>query len=140
MAGSDAVAIVIGGSYGTGRELAVALARHRCAVVVVYLDDQRRAEAAVEELFAAGGCAVAVRADVTDDLDVERLFNETAAAFGVADVVVDTTPGNASSLLEHAARRGIAVIGSPDAAAGGLESARDARRPRVRVPGQDERA
>ena len=31
---------------------------------------------------------MAVRADVTDDLDVERLFAETIAAFGGIDVVV----------------------------------------------------
>ena len=34
------------------------------------------------------GAAVAVRADVADDLDVQRLFAETIAAFGGIDVVV----------------------------------------------------
>ena len=58
------------------------------AVVLVYLRDPAEADAAVAEIMAAGGTAVAVRADVTDELDVERLFDETAAVFGDVDVVV----------------------------------------------------
>jgi 3-oxoacyl-[acyl-carrier protein] reductase len=107
------VAIVTGGSYGIGREVVRMLARHGCAIVVVYLDDQSRAEVTVEEIFAADGTAVAVRADVTDDLDVERLFDETVAAFGGVDVVVHTTKRSASVLYQHAVRhlhRGSAIL------------------------------
>ena len=110
---SDAVAIVTGGSYGIGREVVRMLARRGYAIVVVYLDDQSRAEATVEEIFAAEGTAVAVRADVTDDLDVERLFDETIAAFGAIDAVVHTTMRSASVLYQHAARhlrRGSAIV------------------------------
>jgi 3-oxoacyl-[acyl-carrier protein] reductase len=95
---ADAVAVVTGGSWGAGRELACKLANRWYAVVVVYLRDQRAAEAVVEEILAAKRTAVAVRADITDELDVERLFDESTAAFGGVDVVV------------HAARRGAAVI------------------------------
>jgi 3-oxoacyl-[acyl-carrier protein] reductase len=94
----DPVAIVTGGSRGIGRELARELASRGYAVVVVYLRDQGEAETAVEEILAANGTALAVRADVTDGLDVERLFTETAAAFGGVDVVV------------HAALRGSSVV------------------------------
>ena len=58
------------------------------AVVINYLNSQPAAEAAVEEILAANGCAVAVRADVADERDVERLFGETIDAFGGVDVVV----------------------------------------------------
>jgi NAD(P)-dependent dehydrogenase (short-subunit alcohol dehydrogenase family) len=85
-----AVAIVTGGSRGAGREIARTLASRGYAVVVVYLRDQGAAEAAVEEILAADGTALAVRADLTDELDVERLFAETVAAFGRVDVVVLT--------------------------------------------------
>lgn len=110
---TDAVAIVTGGSHGTGREVVRMLARRGYAIVVVYLDDQRRAVATVEEIFAAEGTAVAVRADVTDDLDVERLFDETIAAFGGVDAVVHTTMRSASVLYQHAVRhlqRGSAIV------------------------------
>jgi 3-oxoacyl-[acyl-carrier protein] reductase len=84
------VAIVTGGSCGAGREIARTLASQGYAVVVVYLRDQGAAEAAVDEILAANGTALAIRADVVDELDVERLFDETKAAFGSVDVVVHT--------------------------------------------------
>jgi 3-oxoacyl-[acyl-carrier protein] reductase len=95
---TDPVAVVTGGSRGAGREIARELASRGYAIVVVYLRDQRRAEAAVDEILTADGTALAVRADVTDELDVERLFDETKAAFGGVDVVV------------HAAMRGTSVV------------------------------
>jgi 3-oxoacyl-[acyl-carrier protein] reductase len=98
------VAIVTGGSSGTGREVARALASWGWPIVVVYLEHQRTAEATVAEILAAEGTTVAVRADLADDLDVERLFAESTAAFGGVDVVVHTTTDSASLLYEHAAR------------------------------------
>jgi 3-oxoacyl-[acyl-carrier protein] reductase len=99
------VAIVIGGSCKAGRAIARTLARRDYAVIVVYLRDQGAAEAAVEEILAANGTALAVRADVTDELDVERLFTETAAAFGGVDVVAHAALRGASIVNRHAARQ-----------------------------------
>jgi 3-oxoacyl-[acyl-carrier protein] reductase len=98
------VAIVIGGSCSDGREACRALAGQGYAIAVVYLEDQINAEAIVDEVLAAGGAAVTVRADLTDDLDVERVFTETIAAFAGVDVVVHTTTYGASVLYEHASR------------------------------------
>lgn len=109
----DAVAIVTGGSRGIGREMARKLADRGYAIVIVYVRDQGLAEAAVEEILAANGTALAVRADVTDALDVERLFDETAAAFGSVDVVVHTAVRGTSVVNEQAAlalRRGGAIV------------------------------
>jgi 3-oxoacyl-[acyl-carrier protein] reductase len=102
---ADPVAVVTGGSCGAGRELARRLASRGYAVVVVYLRDQGEADAAVEEILAADGTALPVRADVTDELDVERLFDETTAAYGGVDVVVHTAVRGTSVVNRHAARR-----------------------------------
>ena len=99
-----AVAIVTGGAFQTGRDVAHRLASWAWAVVVVYLEHQPRAEATVAEIIAADGATVAVRADLADDLDVQRLFNESIAAFGGVDVVVHTTTDSAALLYQHAAR------------------------------------
>ena len=101
----EAVAIVTGGSSGTGREVARRLAGWRWAIVVVYLEHQRTAEATVAEILAAEGKIVAVRADLADDLDVQRLFTESSAAFADVDVVVHTTTGSGLLLFQHAAQR-----------------------------------
>jgi 3-oxoacyl-[acyl-carrier protein] reductase len=82
------VAIVTGGSRGVGRAIIRLLAARGYAVVVNYLHDQRAAESTVEAILANNGNAVAIRADISDDLDVKRLFDETIAAFGGIDVVV----------------------------------------------------
>jgi len=85
---ADRVAIVTGGSRGVGRATIRRLVAGGYAVVVNYLHDQRAAESTVEAILAYNGDAVAVRADIADDLDVKRLFAETIAVFGGIDVVV----------------------------------------------------
>jgi NAD(P)-dependent dehydrogenase (short-subunit alcohol dehydrogenase family) len=105
--GSDSgrpVAIVTGGTCQAGRDIARGLASWAWPVVIVYLEHQSRVEATVAEIIAAGGITVAVRADLADDLDVQRLFTESIAAFGGVDVVVHTTMENAVPLYQHAAR------------------------------------
>jgi 3-oxoacyl-[acyl-carrier protein] reductase len=82
------VAIVTGGSQGIGRAVARKLATGDYGVVISYLDSQPAADATVDEILSANGTAVAVRADVADALDVERLFSETIDAFGHVDVVI----------------------------------------------------
>jgi 3-oxoacyl-[acyl-carrier protein] reductase len=101
----DAVAIVTGGTRGAGREIANELAGRGYAVIVVYLRDQGAAEAAVDEILAADGSALAVRADVTDEVDVERLFDETTTTFGGVDVVVHAAMRGASVVNREAARQ-----------------------------------
>ena len=102
---NDAVAIVTGGSRGAGRAIARELASRGYAVAVVYLRDQRDAESAVDDILAAGGTALTVRADVADALDVERLFDETTTAFGGVDVVVHTAVRGTAVVNQQAARR-----------------------------------
>lgn len=91
------VAIVTGGSRGIGRETTLRLASLGYAVVVNYAHDQRAAEATVEAVLSANGAAVAVRADIDDDLDVERLFAETIEAFGAIDAVVHAVRGRVTA-------------------------------------------
>lgn len=110
----ERVAIVTGGSRGVGRQVARRLARRGYAVVVAYAHDQRDADAVVDEILAARGSGVAIRADVTDALDVERLFGETIEAFGGVDLVVHAAP-QPRRLLEAEAQRhlrgAVAVVG-----------------------------
>lgn len=87
------VAVVTAGSRGAGRAVTCRLAARGYAVVVNYLHDQRAAESTVDAILADNGEAVAVRADIADDLDVARLFAETIAVFGGIDVVVHAAGG-----------------------------------------------
>jgi 3-oxoacyl-[acyl-carrier protein] reductase len=82
------VAIVTGGSRGIGRRTVGRLAADGYAVVVGYAGSRAEAEAAVKEAVAAGGRAVAVRADVAEEDEVAALFDAAEAEFGGVDVVV----------------------------------------------------
>jgi short chain dehydrogenase len=114
-----AVAIVTGGAFPTGRYIARGLACWSWLVVVVYLDHQLRAEETVAEIISSGGTTIAVRADLADDLDVQRLFTESIKEFGGVDVVVHTTSNSAALLYRHAARHvrrpgTIVITSAPD--------------------------
>jgi 3-oxoacyl-[acyl-carrier protein] reductase len=102
---AGAVAIVTGGSSEAGRKLVEALAGRGFAVVLVYLSDQSRADAVVDDIIAKGGTALTVRADVSDNLDVERIFDESSAAFGGVDLVVHAAPRAGDVVFAHAERR-----------------------------------
>ena len=102
---ADRVAVVTGGSRGVGRAVACRLARDGCAVVVNYLHDQRAAESTVEAMLASYGDVIAVRADVADDLDVQRLFAETITTFGGVDVVVHAVSSRDADIVNREAAR-----------------------------------
>jgi 3-oxoacyl-[acyl-carrier protein] reductase len=83
------VAVVTGASKGIGAAIAKDLAAAGAAVVVNYAASKEGAERAVAEIKAAGGKAIAVKADVAKKADVEKLFSETQSAFGRLDVLVN---------------------------------------------------
>jgi 3-oxoacyl-[acyl-carrier protein] reductase len=82
------VAVVTGASRGIGRAVAKRLAQDGFAVVVNYLSNASEAEEVVAEIKVMGGEAIAVNADVANQTDVQRLFEETVKKFGSVDVVV----------------------------------------------------
>jgi 3-oxoacyl-[acyl-carrier protein] reductase len=84
-------AIVTGASRGIGKAVAKRLARDGFAVVVNYASNAKEADATVAEIQSAGGQSIAVKADVGNAADVERLFEETVIAFGTIDVVVNNS-------------------------------------------------
>jgi NAD(P)-dependent dehydrogenase (short-subunit alcohol dehydrogenase family) len=75
------VLIVTGGSRGIGAATARLAAASGYAVCVNYRRDRAAAEQVVAAIAAAGGRAVAVPADVSDENEAVRLF-ETADALG----------------------------------------------------------
>ena len=82
-------AVVTGSSKGIGAAVAERLARDGFAVVVNYAGGAWAADALAARIEAAGGQAIAVRADVSDPVAVTALFDRAEAAFGGVDVLVN---------------------------------------------------
>jgi 3-oxoacyl-[acyl-carrier protein] reductase len=84
------VAIVTGGSGGIGRQTAERLSKDGCSIVVNYAGNQEQADAVVASITGAGGTAIAVRADVADEGEIDALFETAEQEFNGVDVVVHT--------------------------------------------------
>jgi 3-oxoacyl-[acyl-carrier protein] reductase len=83
------VAIVTGSSRGIGAAIAKRLATDGFSVVVNYAGRAADAEKIVQEIRAAGGRAIAIKADVSVPAEVTALFEQAEAAFGGIDILVN---------------------------------------------------
>ncbi len=110
---SKKVAIVTGASRGIGATVAERLARDGFAVIINYSGDAAPAEALVRKIEAAGGRALAAKADISDAAAVRHLFDTTEATFGGVDVLVNNagimTLTNVADTDEAAFDRMVAV-------------------------------
>ncbi|WP_423199035.1 MULTISPECIES: 3-hydroxybutyrate dehydrogenase [unclassified Cupriavidus] len=80
-------AIVTGAASGIGKAIAELLAREGAAVAVADLNLQA-AQGTVQEIERAGGRAMAVAMDVTDEQAVDRATDAVAEAFGGIDILI----------------------------------------------------
>lgn len=82
-------ALVTGASSGIGRSVALRLAREGADVAVNYVSDDKAAQEVVDEIARGGGKALAVRADVSKEAEVQAMFRKTCEAFGTIDILVN---------------------------------------------------
>lgn len=90
------VALVTGGGTGIGRATCLALAERGVAVGVNYSRSRAEAEETVQMIGEAGGRAVALQADVSDDQQVRKMVDLLVRQFGTVDLLV-----NNASITRH---------------------------------------
>jgi len=82
------VALVTGASRGIGAAVATALAARGAAVAVNYFGSEAAAQAVVQAIRAAGGTALAVKADARDRAQVEAMAATVKAELGPIGILV----------------------------------------------------
>ena len=82
-------ALVTGANSGIGKAVALALAEAGADVVVNYVRGEEAAQAVVDQIKANGGKSMAAQADVSQEDQVQRMFQEMLAEFGTIDILVN---------------------------------------------------
>ena len=86
---SGKTALVTGGSRGIGRACAEMLARHGARVAVNYRSNANAANDVVRTLQTGGHTAIAVRADVSDETQVQTMVETVEKQLGPVDLLIN---------------------------------------------------
>ncbi|KAB7728736.1 glucose 1-dehydrogenase [Rudanella paleaurantiibacter] len=86
---SGQTALVTGASSGIGAGVARALGQAGANVVVNYVSNADEAEAIAAEIRQQGVEAVAIRADVSQEHQVQAMFRQAVEQFGTIDILVN---------------------------------------------------
>lgn len=82
------VAIITGASAGIGEATAIALAAEGAKVALVARRGDRL-DALAQKIAAAGGEALAIVADITDDAQIQKVVDKTKTNWGQIDILVN---------------------------------------------------
>ncbi len=90
------VALITGSDSGIGHATAIQFAQEGAAVVLTYHHDKGGADRAREQVESAGGRALVVQVDVSEESQVEHLFDRAIEAFGTVDILMNDAGVDAS--------------------------------------------
>ena len=96
---SGKVALITGGSDGLGKATAIAMGHEGVKVAICARNPERLGRAADEIRGLTGSEVLAVPADVREQVQIERLFEETLRRFGRLDVLVNNAGESAGGPL-----------------------------------------
>src|SRR5574341_821775 len=84
-------ALVTGSSSGIGAGIARTMGAAGAAVAVNYAGNADGARAVAKEIEAGGGQAMVIRADVSQEAEVQAMFREMLGAWGTIDILVNNS-------------------------------------------------
>jgi NAD(P)-dependent dehydrogenase (short-subunit alcohol dehydrogenase family) len=88
----DKVALVTGGGKGIGRGIAIEFAKQGCNLIIngLHLDPAQRV---AEEIKSLGREAIAIKADIGNSAEVNKMIATTTDKFGRIDILVNNAGG-----------------------------------------------
>jgi 3-oxoacyl-[acyl-carrier protein] reductase len=96
---ADKVVVITGGSRGIGRACAVALAADGWKIAIGFRSSESDAKDTIEEVERAGGEAIPVHLDVTDEASVAEAFRQVGASLGNVTGLVNNAGMSQDGLL-----------------------------------------
>jgi len=85
---ANRVALITGSARGTGAGIARVFAREGASVVINQVKDEGNPQQVLEEIRAAGGKVLFLKADITDEVQVREMIRKAEDAFGKVDILV----------------------------------------------------
>ena len=93
------VALVTGAGRGSGRQIALTLAKNGAAVIVNYNGSKESAEAVAAEITAAGGTAEAIQCNVADFAASEVFVKQVLEKYQNVDILVNNAGVTRDNLI-----------------------------------------
>lgn len=84
----EKVALITGGSSGIGRATALTFAKGGARVIIADMDENK-ADEVLKEIQAAGGDALFIPTDVSDDESVKSMLQHAVATYGKLNIAVN---------------------------------------------------
>ncbi len=81
--------LVTGGSRGIGAAISLELGAKNYNIVVNYNRNSEEANKIVNQIISSGGSAVALQANIADQLECEKLFQAIELKFGTVDILIN---------------------------------------------------
>lgn len=94
-------ALVTGANSGIGLAVAVALAEDGANVVINYVSRAEDAQEVVKQIEDNGGMAIAIKADVSNEEEVQSMFAQMFDKFGTIDILVNNAGIQKDASLEE---------------------------------------
>ena len=94
-------ALVTGANSGIGEAVAIALGAQGANVVVNYVTHPEVAQQVVDKIKADGGNAIAIQADVSNEEQVQAMFQQMFKEFGTIDILVNNAGLQKDSSFEN---------------------------------------
>ena len=88
------VALITGATRGLGKAMAFGLARAGAKVAINYANSHEHASRTLKEFTDAGLKGMLVRANVTDEAEVDRMCTEAERALGPIDIAIYSATGD----------------------------------------------
>lgn len=93
---ANKIALITGSDSGIGQGTAIEFAKEGADIVVHYLNDEAGAEKTRAAVEAEGQRAIVVQADISDEDQVDRMFDQAVQAFGRVDILMNNAGIDAS--------------------------------------------